>query len=151
MAYGFVAHNNVPCGTCYQLQFTGDGHSGASPGAQKIKGRQMIVQVINIGGINNDQFDLLIPGGGVGAMTEGCKAQWGNVDMGATYGGLYANSGGDCNAMKNKCQSVFGSWPELLKGCLWFTDWYECADNPNFVYKQVSCPSQITQKTGVSG
>ncbi len=151
MSYGFVAHNNVTCGTCYELQFTGAGHDGANPGATAITGRQMIVQVINIGGIASDQFDVLIPGGGVGAMTQGCKTEWGSsTDLGATYGGLYSNTGGNCSTMRTKCQSVFGSLPGLLAGCLWFTDWYNCADNPVVTYKQVNCPSQITSKTGVS-
>jgi hypothetical protein len=150
-SYGFVAHNNVTCGTCYELQFTGAGHDGTNPGATAIKGRQMIVQVINIGGIANDQFDVLIPGGGVGAMTQGCKAQWGSsTDLGATYGGLYTNSGGSCSTMRSKCQSVFGNFPSLLAGCYWFTDWYNCADNPVVTYKQVNCPSQITGKSGIS-
>ena len=150
MSYGFVAHNQVTCGTCYEIQFTGEGHDGANPGATAINGKQMIVQVINIGGIGSDQFDLMIPGGGVGAMTAGCSAQWGNVDLGATYGGLYSNTGGNCSTMKTKCQSVFGSMPDLLAGCLWFTDWYACADNPKLIYKKVNCPSQITSKSGIS-
>jgi hypothetical protein len=150
LSYGFVAHNQVPCGTCYQVQFTGEGHDGNNPGASAIKGKQMIVQVINIGGIGSDQFDFLIPGGGVGAMTAGCTAQWGNVDLGATYGGLYSNTGGNCETMKSKCKSVFGSMAEPLAGCLWFTDWFACADNPKLVYKKVTCPSQITSKSGIS-
>jgi len=151
MSYGYVAHNQVACGTCYQVQFTGEGHDGANPGATALKGKQMIVQVINIGGIGSDQFDFLIPGGGVGQMTEGCKAQWGSsADLGATYGGLYANSGGSCSTMKTKCQSVFGNMPDALAGCLWFTDWFACADNPKLIYKKVTCPSQITSKSGIS-
>ena len=33
-----------------------------------LNGKMMIVQVINNGGVGGDQFDLLIPGGGVGAL-----------------------------------------------------------------------------------
>jgi hypothetical protein len=153
MAYGFAAHNGVACGACFMLQFTGEGNSnGSDPGSQKLKGQQMIVQAINIGGIDNSQFDLLIPGGGVGAMTAGCSAQWGgSTDFGATYGGLLTECGGKADCMAGKCQSVFGSKPALKAGCDWFTGWYGSADNPKMVYKQVPCPSQITAKSGVSG
>lgn len=151
MAYGFVAYNGVPCGTCFKLQFTGSGHSGSNAGAAALKGQQMIVQVVNIGGIEANQFDILVPGGGVGQMTAGCTAQWGNVDLGATWGGLLTNCKNDCNCMKGKCQSVFGNLSPLLKaGCDWFTNWYSCADNPNLVYQKVSCPSQLSNKTGLS-
>jgi hypothetical protein len=152
MSYGFAAHNGVACGACFELQFTGNGNSGPNPGAAALKGQQMIVQAINIGGIDNTQFDLLIPGGGVGAMTNGCSAQWGSsTDFGQTYGGLLAECNDDPTCMKGKCQSVFGSMPALLAGCNWFTGWYNSADNPQVIYKQVTCPSQITQRSGISG
>ena len=151
MAYGFAAYNASGCGVCYELQFTGDGNSGPNAGAQALKGQQMIVQVINIGNITSGQFDLLIPGGGVGAMTNGCSAQWGSVDLGATNGGLLTECNGDATCMKGKCQSVFGSMPGLKAGCDWFTGWFSSADNPKLIYKQVSCPSQITSKSGISG
>ncbi len=151
MSYGFAAYNASGCGVCYELQFTGSGHSGPNDGAAKLAGQQMIVQVINIGNITSGQFDLLIPGGGVGAMGAGCPAQWGSsVDLGQTNGGLLSECGGDPNCMKGKCQSAFGSFPNLLAGCNWFTGWFSSADNPNLVYKQVSCPSQLTSKSGIS-
>ena len=151
MSYGFVAYNGSPCGTCFMFQFTGASHNGGTAGASALKGQQMIVQVINIGGLGGDQFDIMIPGGGVGDFPAGCKAQWGNVDFGATYGGLLTNCKNDPACMKGKCQSVFGNIPALKAGCDWFTGWYSSADNPSFQYKKVSCPQQITSKTGVSG
>jgi hypothetical protein len=151
MSYGFAAHNGVPCGACFMLQFTGEGNSGPNAGAAALKGQQMVVQAINIGGIDNAQFDLLIPGGGVGALN-GCATQWGSsTDLGVQYGGLLSECGGDANCMKGKCQSVFGSMPALLAGCNWFTGWFSSADNPKVIYKQVSCPSQLTSKSGISG
>lgn len=151
MSYGFAAYNGVACGTCFELQFTGNGNSGANDGAAAIKGQQMIVQVINIGGIAANQFDLLIPGGGVGAMN-GCSTQWGgSADLGVQYGGLLSECDGDATCMKGKCSSVFDSISSTLKaGCDWFTGWFSSADNPQLVYKQVSCPSQLTGKTGLS-
>ena len=32
---------------------------------------------------------------------------------------------------------------DLRKGCIWFVDWYQAADNPNFRYEQIQCPSDI--------
>lgn len=148
MSYGFAAYNASSCGVCYQLQFTGEGDGNASA----LKGQQMIVQAINIGNIGAGQFDLLIPGGGVGQQTNGCPAQWGSsTDLGQNGGGLLAECKDDPTCMKGKCQSVFGSMPGLLAGCNWFTGWYNSADNPKLIYKQVTCPSQITSKSGVSG
>jgi hypothetical protein len=152
MAYGFAAYNAAACGACYELQFTGNGQYGANAGAAALKGQQMIVQAINIGNIASGQFDLLIPGGGVGQMTAGCPAQWGSsADLGSTYGGLLSECGNDPTCMKNKCQSVFGAFPTLLAGCNWFTGWFQSADNPQLIYKQVPCPPQLTSKSGVSG
>lgn len=149
MSYGFAAHNGVACGTCFMLQFTGEGNSGPNAGASALKGQQMIVQAINIGGIDGNQFDLLIPGGGVGAMN-GCSTQWGSsTDLGVQYGGLLAECKGDANCMKGKCQSVFGNMPGLLAGCNWFTGWFSSADNPKVIYKQVSCPQQIKSKSNI--
>jgi hypothetical protein len=149
MSYGFAAYNGASCGTCFQLQFTGQGHN--SPAKPAVAGMQMIVQVINIGGLETGQFDLLIPGGGVGAMTAGCTAQWGNVDLGATYGGFLTTCNGDVACVRTRCQSVFNGKSGLLAGCSWFTDCFQGADNPVVIYKQVTCPSQLTSKSGVSG
>jgi hypothetical protein len=150
LSYGFAAYNAAGCGACYQLQFTGTS-SGSPTGAAAIKGKQMIVQIINIGNIAAGQFDLLIPGGGVGERTAGCTAQWGSVELGATYGGLLLTCNNDPACMASKCQSVFGSIPAMLAGCNWFTGWFSSADNPKLIYKQVSCPSQLTSKSGISG
>jgi hypothetical protein len=151
MAYGFAAKNGVSYGACFMLQFTGDSHNGgANPGAAALKGQQMVVQAINIGGIESNQFDLLIPGGGVGAMN-GCSTQWGSsTDLGVQYGGLLSECKADPACMKGKCQSVFGNMPDLKAGCDWFTSWFASADNPNLIYKQVSYPDQLKSKTGIS-
>jgi hypothetical protein len=149
MSYGFAAHNGN-CGTCYELQFTGTSQNVKdNPGAAALKGQQMIVQAINIGSIGSDQFDLLIPGGGVGDYN-GCGTQFG-FSSNTQYGGLLSDCNNDPTCMKSKCQSSFGNIPALLAGCNWFTSWYSSAANPNVIYKQVPCPSQITSKSGISG
>jgi hypothetical protein len=148
-SYGFAAHNGN-CGTCYMLQFTGESQNVSNnAGASALKGQQMIVQAINIGNIGSDQFDVLIPGGGVGDF-DGCGTQFG-FSSNTKYGGLLSDCNNDPTCMKGKCQSAFGNIPALLAGCNWFTGWYSSAANPKVIYKQVSCPSQITSKSGIGG
>jgi hypothetical protein len=151
LSYGFVAASggNYVCGRCFHLQFTGSGHSGNNPGAQAINGKHMIVQVINNGGVESNQFDLLIPGGGVGALNA-CDTQWGNVNLGEQYGGFHRTCNNDINCTRQMCQAAFGDKPELMAGCNWFLGWYAGADNPNVVYERIACPSALTQLSGLS-
>jgi Glycosyl hydrolase family 45 len=151
LSYGFVAASagNYVCGRCYQVQFTGAGHNGSNPGATSLVYKTMVVQVINNGGVAADQMDLLIPGGGVGALNA-CSTQWGNVDLGAQYGGFYAACKNDATCTAQMCQTAFAGKPELLAGCSWFLGWFSGADNPSFIFKQIACPSAITQKSGLS-
>jgi hypothetical protein len=153
-SYGFTAFNNVQCGTCFQIQFDGTSHNGgADSRVATLAGKQMIVQVINIGGIESGQFDLLIPGGGVGAMN-GCSTQWNSADLGEQYGGFLsacAGTGDKAGCVLQMCQAAFGNFPDLMDGCEWFTTWFAAADNPDLVYQQVTCPSEITAVSGVSG
>jgi hypothetical protein len=151
MSYGFVAASgsNYVCGRCYQVQFTGSGHNGANPGATSLNYKTMIVQVINNGGVASDQMDLLIPGGGVGALNA-CSTQWGNVDLGSQYGGFFAACKNDKTCTAQMCKTAFANKPELQAGCDWFLNWFNGADNPAFIFKQISCPSAITQRSGLS-
>jgi hypothetical protein len=149
LSYGFAAYNGVACGTCFQLQFTGKGQYNANdPGSNAINGKTMIVQVINIGGISSNQFDLLIPGGGVGGNPGGCPAQWGNIDIGDTSGGMLTTCKDDKACVQQKCQAAFGNMPLLLAGCNWVTGWFSAADNPQILFKQIACPAEITAKSG---
>jgi hypothetical protein len=109
----------------------------------------MIVQVINNGGVAQDQFDLLIPGGGVGALNA-CSTQWGSSDLGAQYGGFLAGCNGSTSCVQQKCQSIFGDKPDLLAGCNWFLGWFGAADNPNMTAKQIACPALLKQWSGLS-
>jgi len=170
VSFGFAATHagsGTACGTCYQIQFTGSGHSGNDPGSQALSGKVMIVMAANIGGdVSGDgQLDLLIPGGGIGAangtgaLGYGCDSVWGisspdDPVLGADYGGLRAGCGGDLNAVKTcmsqKCEALFGSrgLDELYDGCMWYTNWFEAADNPNFTYKTIQCPAELNQVAG---
>ena len=164
LAYGYAATSSGDvCGRCFQIQFTGSSHNaGNDPGSQALAGKTMIVQAINVGfDVSGGQFDLLIPGGGVGAFNA-CSNQWGvsTSELGAQYGGFLTScksstGSSDLAALKScvssSCESVFGSrgLSELQAGCQWFADWFQAADNPSLVYKEVTCPSAITSKSGM--
>jgi hypothetical protein len=151
LSYGFVAASgpNYVCGRCFHLEFNGSGHSGNNAGATALNGKHMIVQVINNGGVAQDQFDLLIPGGGVGELNA-CNMQWGNADLGARFGGFLAGCNGDQSCVRDKCNTIFADKPDLMAGCEWFLGWYQAADNPNLTYEQIACPAALTQRSGLT-
>jgi hypothetical protein len=117
----------------------------------------MIVQVVNIGSIGANQFDIMIPGGGVGA-NNACSNEWGvaNSALGAQYGGLMAtcqqqssNYATYSACTKTACATLFSnsSEAELLAGCNWFTGWFGNADNPSFKYNKVTCPAALNAQS----
>lgn len=153
VSYGHVAVPNPGCNTCYHLQFTGTGqHNANDPGSKAIAGKHMIVRVSNTGGdVAGNQFDLMIPGGGVGINQNTCTKQW-NVSasqLGATSGGFmsypnlcYTGSHDERKAcVRAKC-SIIPAGP-ARDGCLWWVDWLQLADNPNFRYAPIACPSDL--------
>lgn len=143
LSYGHTAKANPNCGACYRIQFTGEGqHNANDPGSKLIKGKQMIVKVTNTGGdVAGNQFDLMIPGGGVG-MYNGCSRQWGTSDLGEQFGGFLADCTGshadkkDC--VRRECMKIPAG--AARDGCIWFVDWFEVADNPKFTSQQTDCP-----------
>jgi hypothetical protein len=160
LAYGYAATSNGDvCGRCFQLQFTGSSHNaGNDPGSSALGGKTMIVQATNLGyDVGGGQFDLLVPGGGVGAFNA-CSNQWGvsAADLGAQYGGFLTvckqQSGSNHDAVKScvraKCSSVFESrgLTELAAGCRWFVDWFEAADNPSLVFREIACPNELMDR-----
>jgi hypothetical protein len=163
LAYGYAAISRRSsddfCGTCYQVDFSGSSHNaGNDPGAAALRGKTMIVQAINVGGdVGSNQFDIAVPGGGVGAFNA-CSSQWGvpASELGQQYGGFLATcksaSGNDHQALKNcvmqKCTSVFESrgLTELAAGCRWYVEWFEAADNPSLKYAEVPCPAELMNK-----
>ncbi|KAI4715426.1 hypothetical protein E4T48_08389 [Aureobasidium sp. EXF-10727] len=133
LAYGFAAANIAGgseeswCCSCYKLTFT----------TTSIAGKTMIVQATNTGGdLGSNQFDLAIPGGGVGIFNA-CTDQWNapSSGWGAQYGGISTNT---CSA-----------FPKALQpGCDFRFDWFENADNPEMEFERVECPAAITAKSG---
>jgi hypothetical protein len=183
LAYGFAAMNPeiAECGTCYQLNFDGywyDEPQMPRPTHRAIKGKTMIVMASNIGGDvkynvemkdgkKGTQFDIMIPGGGVGAFNSfsdqlGLTVQ----DMGVGFGGLLSNciekglAGMDIRdgshratleqwqeCLRNECERVFsGKAKELYNGCIWHVNWFMAADNPTLYYKKVECPKYLKDK-----
>ncbi|KAK4101611.1 glycoside hydrolase family 45 protein [Parathielavia hyrcaniae] len=134
LAYGWAAVNLAGssesqwCCACYELTFT----SGP------VQGKKMVVQASNTGAdLGNNHFDIAMPGGGVGIFNA-CTNQYGAPPngWGDRYGGIHT---------KSEC----ASFPEKLKaGCNWRFDWFQGADNPDVTFRQVTCPSEITSKSG---
>jgi len=136
VSYGFAAvklagsSESQWCCQCYELTFT----------TGPVKGKKFVIQAVNTGGdLGQNHFDLAIPGGGVG-LFNACTQQYGAPPngWGAKYGGV--SSASDCD-----------KFPAALKaGCQWRFGWFGGADNPEVSFKQVSCPAEITAKTGCS-
>jgi hypothetical protein len=155
LAYGFAAFNGGSCGTCYQLTFTGGETHGGGMGAQLIKGKQLIVQVVNIGGLMSNQFDIMIPGGGVGMNMNTCGKEWSlsMSQLGTTYGGFLSTCEGMSSTYSTQeacVKTMCATLPSGLQaGCNWLIDWYLAADNPDMMYQQVTCPSELTKISGI--
>lgn len=161
LAYGYAAYNGGSCGQCYQLQFTGQSNNGnTDPGSAALCGKTMIVQVVNIGNIGANQFDIMVPGGGIGQNPQACPTQWGvsASALGDIYGGLLLtcqNQNRDYATQNSctlsACAQVFNKSNEtkLLSGCQWVVNWFQGASNPKIVYQPIACPSAITAASGL--
>lgn len=110
----------------------------------------MVVKVSNIGGdVNDNHFDIMIPGGGVGqfnALSTQVQQSGATANLGQTYGGFRATCGANASCIKDMCDSNFKNLPELKAGCYWYVDWYNMADNPNVTFGEVDCPAALNSK-----
>ena len=166
LSYAFVAGpKGQGCGKCYHFQY--DGHFNNESENNKPKethkgltGKHVIAMASNIGhdvDPSSTQFDMMIPGGGVGAF-DGLSLQ-----VGADMRTSVANDGGfitSCqqklgydahleeyqNCVKEYCSLYFSNLPNMLQGCNWFADWFMAADNPNFYWEEVECPQYLIDK-----
>ena len=170
LSYAYVAGTaEGKCGKCFHLQYDGsfkDASENNKPKAthQALKGKHMIVMASNIGkdvaGGNAQlpagQFDLMVPGGGVGAFDAlSIQVNGANVNWGAGFGGFLTECqsklGYDSTlaayqtCVKDMCDAAFGNagLPNLLRGCHWFADWYMAADNPTYYIEEVECPQYL--------
>ena len=154
LSYGYVAAPGAQfgggCGKCFHLQFNGGNHANDVKETHKaLKGKHMIVMASNIGyDVEAGQYDMLVPGGGVGAFNAL------STQIGVPASGLGANGGGfltECQqslgwdntveayqqCVLDKCDQVFKAWPNLLRGCRWYAEWYMAADNPTYNWEEV--------------
>ena len=173
LAYAYVAGTaDSRCGKCYHLQYDGhfkDEFEQNPPKAthKALKGKHLVVMASNIGndvasGNGNlpaGQFDLMVPGGGVGAfdalstqVNKGAGFNWG-----AGFGGFLTECQKNTNCgtegslecyqtcIKDMCDAAFGDagLPNLLRGCHWFADWFMAADNPTYYIEEVECPQYL--------
>ena len=160
LAYAFAAGpgNSYAgsCGSCFLLTFTGESRHTTDARTQALKGKKMVIMISNIGyDVEDGQFDMMIPGGGVGAFN-GCSALWGINNLGAQHGGFLKDCGGDKKVtdvatvqkcLEDKCNSVFASIPDAKAGCLFHAQWLMAANNPSFTYQELEkCPAELEAK-----
>ena len=159
LAYAFAAvpaSNGGQCGHCYALTFNGTGKYETKANHKAIKGKVLVVMASNVGtDVSQGQFDIMIPGGGVG-IYNGCAGfGWGS--MGAQYGGLLSDCessvgySGDLltkrkECLISKCNSTFANDATAKEGCLFLANWMQAAGNPNHTYKEVVCPAALKAK-----
>lgn len=161
LSYAFVAApgSQAACGKCFHLQYNGGNHANDIKATHKaLKGKHLIVMASNIGhDVEVGQFDMMVPGGGVGAF-DALSTQIGvsKDQLGAGFGGFLTECqqslGWDNtveayqNCIIEKCDLVFPNHPNLLRGCKWFAEWYMAADNPTYVYEEIDCPQYLVDK-----
>jgi len=153
LAYAFAASPTDKCGLCFQIQFDGGfKHGTANATHQAVKGKTLIVMTSNMGGdVGEGQFDVLIPGGGVGAF-DAFSTQIGVTQLGERYGGLLSACEKENNydftkyksCLTSKC-NIFTN-ATLKEGCLFYANWFEAANNPTMIYKEVECPQYLINK-----
>lgn len=137
------------------------GYEGTKAAHQLIKGKTLILMTSNIGhDVKAGQFDIMIPSGGVGIYNALSTQVNATVSLGEQYGGFLTTCQRSLNnydlpaesyktCVREKCQTVFGTSPkyaDLLRGCNWFVDWMQAADNPRFLSKPVACPAYLGGK-----
>lgn len=161
LSYAYVAGSGKQyqygCGKCYHLQYNGGKNDGDVKKTHKaLNGKHIVVMVSNIGyDVEVGQFDLLIPGGGVGAF-DALSTQLGLTDnsvLGANGGGIgrvcFEQVGWDGEVADfqkciiDGCEKAFSKWPNLLRGCKWYAEWYMAADNPTYNWEEVDCPQYL--------
>ena len=169
LAYAFVAGSDATtsCGKCFHLQYDGsfkdaDGNNAPKGTHKALKGKHIIVMASNIGhDVKPGQFDLMVPGGGPGIFNAlQLQITKPGIEWGATYGGFltYCQNGEKCgydgtlecyqSCVKDMCDAAFGdsNYPNLLRGCHWFADWFMAADNPTYQWEEVECPQYLIDK-----
>ena len=164
LSYAYVAGpgSQTTCGKCFHLQYNGSFKDASANNAAKethkaLKGKHMVVMTSNIGhDVERGQFDLMLPGGGVGAFDAlSVQVNGKGINWGAGFGGFLT----ECQSklgydntlekyqqcVRDMCDAAFGDagFPNLLRGCMWFADWFMAADNPTYNWEEVECPQYL--------
>ena len=151
------ASNGGQCGKCFQLTFTGKGEYENKANQKALAGKKLIIMVTNVGtDVKQGQFDIMIPGGGVGLFNGTSGYGWGS--QGKQYGGLLS----DCetevgynasnllekrkSCLTEKCNKAFASDATAKQGCLFLANFMEAAGNPKHEYTEVECPDVLKNK-----
>jgi len=159
-AFGAVpgAGPNV-CGRCFLLEFTGAGKYETKKNHRLLANKKLIVMASNIGyDVAGGQFDVMIPGGGVGIFN-GCSDILG-TNLGAQYGGLlsdcenqvgYSLNDDDMYTQRkecliNKCNTLFSGKALAKQGCLFLANFLEAAGNPLHTYREIECPQVLKDR-----
>jgi hypothetical protein len=156
LAYAFAAvpaADGGSCGKCYALAFDGRGKYERKTNHIRLEGKILVVMATNIGGdVQQGQFDVMIPGGGVG-LFNGCSSMgWGK--QGEQYGGLLSECEKEAGTAGNlltkrkeclakKCESSFANDAKAKEGCMFLATWMEAAGNPTHNYREVECPPEL--------
>ena len=160
IGYAFAAvpaGTKAICGRCFELTFTGTGKYETRLNHKKLKGKKLIVMASNIGyDVAGGQFDVMIPGGGVGYYN-GCGKILG-YNLGAQYGGFltdcenevgYSLSDDQMYTKRKQCLvKKCGTLPnaQAKNGCLFLANFLEAAGNPLHTFKEVVCPDELKKK-----
>ncbi|CAG9855610.1 unnamed protein product [Phyllotreta striolata] len=134
LAYGWAAASFTggldysQCCSCFLLSFKG-----------RLTGKKFLVQNVNTGPyLATNQFDLQIPGGGVGLYNLGCMTQWNTSEDGW---------GDRITGVKDEEQCKI--LPEVLQpGCRFRFEYMEGIDNPDVSFEQVKCPAELVAVSG---
>ncbi|CAG9772809.1 unnamed protein product [Ceutorhynchus assimilis] len=134
LSYGFAAASfeggvdESRCCTCMLLSFQG-----------QLAGKQHLIQITNTGSdLSQNQFDLSLPGGGVGLCTVSCARMFGcePTGWGEQYGGI---------SSLEECDDL----PKVLQpGCRWRWEFMEGVPNPEVTFQEVQCPKEIVNVSG---
>ena len=166
-AYAYAASPTDQCGKCFELTFDGGFQHGAAYATHRaIAGKVLTVMTSNMGGdVGQGQFDILIPGGGLGQF-DSFSGQLGvsKDRLGANEGGFLADCERTLNwasgtlaqyqkCLRDKCNDVFSDPKHALlkQGCNFYADWFMAANNPTMSYKEVACPQILIDRYTTGG
>jgi hypothetical protein len=170
LAYAFAAtlETTLPCGKCARLQVNDEWPYDAKPRVthRALKGKTLIVMANNTGTVGENHFDIMFPGGGLGAFD--CFSEQIGMQPNANNGNdgpLGHRNGGllsKCayaplsdrftleqwqECLRAECHKTFDSKNKiLLDGCLWSADWFMAADNPSVDWIETPCPQYLIDK-----